>query len=88
MVLAFFIECSCPPHRRGAIVGGGDFSSVEEFLQSYQLTHIVCQSCDSYYQLIGYMDEHGKEHLVDAPERPEPRKPGLVASLRSLVTQG
>ncbi|MGH8912154.1 MAG: hypothetical protein ACRDVD_06550 [Acidimicrobiia bacterium] len=84
MVLAFFIECSCPPDRRGATVGGGDFDSVEDFLDSYQLTHIECRACRTYYNLIGYIDESGVERMV-APQRmpPPPARQRLLASFRS-----
>jgi hypothetical protein len=71
MILAFFIECDCPPDRRAATVGGGDFESVEEFLDSYQLTHIECQACHTYYQLIGYIDENGVEKRVARADRPQ-----------------
>jgi len=77
MILAFFIECSCPPDRRAATVGGGDFASVEDFFDSYQLTHIECQSCNTYYQLIGYIDEDGVEKRVarhDEAETSSPRQ--------------
>lgn len=65
MVLAYFIECACPPDRRSATVAAGALQSVEEFLKNYQLTHIVCQTCDSYYQLIGYIDQNGVERRVE-----------------------
>lgn len=68
MILAFFIECECPPDRREATVGGGDFETVEDFFDSYQLTHIECQSCHTYYRLIGYIDESGVEKRVAAPQ--------------------
>ena len=72
-VLAFFIECACPPDRRSAIVGAGDeLKTVDDFLNSYALTHIVCQSCDTYYRLIGYIDESGVERSVEATARHEP----------------
>jgi len=64
-VLAFFIECACPADRRTATVGAGDLQSVEEFLASYSLTHIVCDACNSYYRLIGYIDQAGVERRVD-----------------------
>ncbi|HEX2153890.1 MAG TPA: hypothetical protein VHL52_07925 [Acidimicrobiia bacterium] len=63
-MLAFFMECACPPDGRSLTVGAGELASVEEFLDSYPLTHIVCQSCDSYYQLIGYIDQDGVERRV------------------------
>lgn len=75
MVLAFFIECSCPPHLRGATVGGGGLKSVEEFLGNYQLTHIECGRCGTYNRLIGYMDGDGVEHLIDSVA-PAPRHAG------------
>lgn len=65
MIVAFFIECACPPDRRAAAVGGGEFSSPEEFLASYHLTHIECLSCGEYYRLIGYIDAAGDEHRVE-----------------------
>lgn len=67
MIVAFFIECACPPDRRVAAVGGGDFASPEEFLASYQLTHIECLSCGEYYRLIGYIDAAGTEHRIEVP---------------------
>ncbi|CAN5749230.1 hypothetical protein BH23ACT5_BH23ACT5_24110 [soil metagenome] len=86
MILAFFIECECPPDRRAATVGGGEFSSVEEFLESYQLTHIECWSCRNYYRLIGYMDETGVERAVsrevEAPPRPRRRRLSLSRTTR------
>jgi hypothetical protein len=70
-VLAFFIECACPPDRRSAIVGAGDeLKTVEDFLASYPLTHIVCGACDTYYRLIGYIDESGVERSIDPLVRP------------------
>lgn len=71
-VLAFFIECACPPDRRSATVGAGDIKSVDEFLDSYPLTHIVCQTCDTYYQLIGYIDDSGTERRVGPFAAPPP----------------
>ncbi|MFP3914636.1 MAG: hypothetical protein ACLFWM_07150 [Actinomycetota bacterium] len=68
-MLAFFIECACPPDRRSATVGAGDIQTVEEFLQSYSLTHIVCDACNSYFRLIGFIDEHGVEQRVDGGEQ-------------------
>lgn len=65
MVLAFFIECACPPARRGATVGAGEHQTVESFLGDFSLTHIVCQACNSYYRLIGYIDSDGRETRVD-----------------------
>lgn len=83
MILAFFIECSCPPDRRAATVGGGDFESVEDFLDSYQLTHIECQSCNTYYQLIGYIDEDGVEKRVARHDEAEtPSRQRLRSSFR------
>lgn len=70
-VLAYFIECACPPDRRSATVGAGDMETVEDFLNSYPLTHIVCGSCDSYYRLIGFIDESGVERSVDRLDLPE-----------------
>ena len=83
MVLAFFIECACPPDRRAATVGGGDFESAEDFLESYQLTHIECQACRTYYQLIGYIDESGVERRVGSAPEPRPasrRRRNLIRS--------
>jgi hypothetical protein len=75
-VLAFFIECECPPDRRSATVGAGDIQSVEEFLANYSLTHIVCQACDRYYRLIGYIDENGIERSVGIrTQRPPVHRP-------------
>lgn len=72
-VLAFFIECACPPDRRSAIVGAGDeLKTVDDFLNSYPLTHIVCQACDTYYRLIGYIDESGIERSVEHVADPAP----------------
>lgn len=72
MVLAFYIECACPPDRRSATAGAGDLQTVEEFLASYSLTHIVCDACNSYYRLIGYIDESGVERRLDAPQHSDP----------------
>lgn len=84
MVLAFFIECSCPPDRRAATVGGGDFDSVEDFLESYQLTHIECRACGTYYNLIGYIDQSGVERMVTPQRNPAPpTRQRLLASFRS-----
>ncbi len=64
-VLAFFIECACPTGLREASVAGGGLSSPDEFLDSYHLTHIECQTCHRYYRLVGYIDENGQQHEVD-----------------------
>lgn len=66
VVLAFFIECACPPERRSATVGAGQHQSVEEFLADYSLTHIVCQTCNSYYRLIGFIDSDGNETRIES----------------------
>lgn len=79
MDLAFFIECSCPPERRGATVAGGDFTSLDDFLASQQLTHIECQACGSFYQLVRYIDAGGVEHPVTAD--PDRRR-GLAGRMR------
>lgn len=72
-MLAFFIECACPPERRSATVGAGDeLKTVEDFLSNYALTHIVCGSCDTYYRLIGYIDESGIERTVGSVAAPPP----------------
>lgn len=76
MVLAYFIECSCPPDRRSATVGAGDLTSVVDFLKSYPLNHIVCQTCDSYYELIGWIDEAGTEYRANFEPRSDPRRKG------------
>lgn len=81
MILAFFIECRCPRDRRSATVGGGDIESVEEFLDSYQLTHIECRSCRHYYRLIGYMDESGVERRVTPGAENASKPKGRFASL-------
>lgn len=81
MILAFFIECNCPRDRRSATVGGGEFDTVEEFLDSYHLTHIECRSCRSYYRLIGYMDESGVERRVAPETRMTPQPKGRFVSL-------
>jgi len=65
MVLAFFIECACPPGRRSATVGAGEHQSVDEFLADYSMTHIACEACHSYYRLIGFIDSDGNETRVD-----------------------
>lgn len=69
-MLAFFIECACPPGRRSATVGAGDIRSVEEFIANYSLTHIVCDACNTYYRLIGFIDDAGVECRVGAVDTP------------------
>lgn len=87
VVLAFFIECACPPDRRSATVGAGEVKTVEDFLDSYELTHVVCGSCDAYFQLIGWIDEGGVEHSVERVTDPRAELTGrirrrLASSLR------
>lgn len=86
-VLAYFIECACPPERRSATVGAGDMETVEDFLNSYALTHIVCGSCDSYYRLIGFIDESGVERSVDQLDLPrlEAARRGRRAAARRTL---
>jgi hypothetical protein len=84
MIVAFYIECACPPDRREARVAGGDFDSIDDFLNNYQLTHIECRACGSYYQLIGYIDENGEERMVAPPVRTGlPARQRLLSSFRS-----
>lgn len=86
MVLAFFVECECPPDRRAATIGGGGLASVDDFMKSYPLTHIECGSCRTYYRLIGWIDESGVERpvtpLVEASPRPRKRFHRLARSTR------
>lgn len=85
MVLAFFIQCQCPPGQCEATVGGGGLT-VSDFLNSYQLTHIECQRCGSYYELIGHIDESGVERMLAPPARPKPAtRRRRLASVRRHV---
>lgn len=86
-MLAFFIECACPPEHRSATVGAGDLQTVEEFLSTYTLTHIVCDACNAYFRLIGYIDEAGVERRVDlvAAHSPISTRRGGRAHLRSRL---
>ena len=65
MVLAFFIECRCPIGLREASVAGGGYSSPEEFLDDYHLTHIECPRCHTYFRLVGYIDDAGVQYQVE-----------------------
>lgn len=85
MVLAFFIECGCPPGQREATVSGGGMT-VADFLASHQLNRIECQRCGAYYRLIGHIDEAGVERMLAPPARPSPAtRRRRLASVRRHV---
>lgn len=80
------MECACPPERRSITVGAGEIETVGEFFENYPLTHIVCDACNTYYELIGYIDESGVErsvHAVRQPEQVHARRARRVLSFRS-----
>lgn len=81
------MECACPPDRRSVTVGAGEMQTVDEFLANYSLTHIVCDACNSYYRLIGYIDETGVERAVASVQVSDPvaARRGRRAHLRARL---